>query len=212
MGTQLSSPRGHTPQFSAHVCCDQTAGWIKMPLGTEVGLVPGDIALDWDRAPHKRGVHSIPKLWLMYCGQTAGWIKMPLGTGVCLGPGHTVLHGDPASPLQKGAQNRPIFGPFLLWPNGWMDQDATWYWGRHRPRQHCLRWGSSPGHIVLDGDPALFSPKIAWQSPVFGSCPLWPNGRPSKLLLSTCSAYVATCDLSLTHVHCTIIHEKAHHR
>jgi len=23
-------------QFSAHVCCVQTAGWIKMPLGTEV--------------------------------------------------------------------------------------------------------------------------------------------------------------------------------
>jgi len=26
------------PQFSTHVCCGQTAGWIKMPLGTEVGL------------------------------------------------------------------------------------------------------------------------------------------------------------------------------
>ena len=26
------------PQFSAHVYCGQTAGWIKMPLGTEVGL------------------------------------------------------------------------------------------------------------------------------------------------------------------------------
>jgi len=22
-----------------------------------------------------------------------------------------------------------------LWPNGWMDQDATWYWGRPRPRR-----------------------------------------------------------------------------
>ena len=27
------------PQFSAHVCCDQTAGWIKMALGMEVALV-----------------------------------------------------------------------------------------------------------------------------------------------------------------------------
>jgi len=26
--------RGHSPQFSAHVCCGQRAGWIKMPLGT----------------------------------------------------------------------------------------------------------------------------------------------------------------------------------
>ena len=38
-------PKGAHPQFSAHVCCGQTSGWIKMPLGTEkgVGLGPGDI-------------------------------------------------------------------------------------------------------------------------------------------------------------------------
>ena len=27
-----------TAQFSAHVRCGQTAGWIKMPLGVAVGL------------------------------------------------------------------------------------------------------------------------------------------------------------------------------
>jgi len=27
------------PQFSAHVYCGQTAGWIRIPLGTEVGLL-----------------------------------------------------------------------------------------------------------------------------------------------------------------------------
>jgi len=38
-GTQPPSPnRGGAPQFSAHVYCDQTAAWMKMPLGTEVGL------------------------------------------------------------------------------------------------------------------------------------------------------------------------------
>jgi len=45
MGTQLlSSKRGAEPppQFSAHFYCGQTAGWIKMPLGMEVGLIPGD--------------------------------------------------------------------------------------------------------------------------------------------------------------------------
>jgi len=36
----------------------------------------------------------------------------------------------------------PIFGPCLLWPNGWLDQDATWYGGRPQPRRHCIRWGS----------------------------------------------------------------------
>ena len=29
--------KGHSPQFPAHVCFRQTAGWIKMPLGTKVG-------------------------------------------------------------------------------------------------------------------------------------------------------------------------------
>jgi len=35
-------PKGQNPQFSAHVCCSQTAGWIKLPLGREVDLGPGN--------------------------------------------------------------------------------------------------------------------------------------------------------------------------
>ena len=56
------SPKGHSPQFSAHVCCGQTAGWIKMPLGREVGISPGDIVLDGDPAfPNpQKGSHSSP--------------------------------------------------------------------------------------------------------------------------------------------------------
>ena len=30
----------------------------------------------------------------------------------------------------------------VLWPNGWMDYDATWYGGGARPRRHCVRWGN----------------------------------------------------------------------
>jgi len=63
----------HIPQFSAHVRCGQMDGWIKMPLGMEVGLGLGDFVLD----------------------------------------------GDPPRP-KRGTQP-PIFGPCLLWPNGWMD-------------------------------------------------------------------------------------------
>jgi len=51
-----SLQKGHRPQFSVHVRCGQTAGWIKMPLGMEVGLGPGDIVLDVDTAPP-------PKKW-----------------------------------------------------------------------------------------------------------------------------------------------------
>ena len=43
---------------------------------------------------------------------------------------------------QKG-HSPPIFGPCLFWLNAWMDQDATWYGGRPRPRRYCVRWGSS---------------------------------------------------------------------
>jgi len=60
MGTQLPPPKnGTAPQYLAHVCCGQMAGWIKMPLDTEVGLSPGDIVLDGDPAPPKKA-HSTP--------------------------------------------------------------------------------------------------------------------------------------------------------
>ena len=60
----------------------------------------------------------------------------------------------------------PLFGPRLLWPNGWMDQDATWYGGRPRPRPHCVRWGVGPSSP---------SPKMG-HNPQFSAQVLWPNG------------------------------------
>jgi len=74
MGTLSPSPkRGGAPKFSAHVYCGQTAEWIKMPLGTEVGVGLRDIVLDGAQLPS-----------------------------------------------HKGAQP-PIFGHCPLWPNGWID-------------------------------------------------------------------------------------------
>jgi len=46
---------------------------------------------------------------------------------------YIVLDGDPGPPQKKWTEP-PIFSPCLLWPNGWMDQDATWYKGRLWPR------------------------------------------------------------------------------
>jgi len=43
------------PQFSAHVYCDQTAGWMKMALVMEVGLGARHIVPDGDPAPQKGG-------------------------------------------------------------------------------------------------------------------------------------------------------------
>ena len=60
-------------------------------------------------------------------------------------PDDIVLDGDPAPPPQKGGRApSPIFGPFLLWPNGRMHQDATWYGARPQPRGLCVTWGHSP--------------------------------------------------------------------
>ena len=81
---------------------------------------------------------------------------MALGVEVDLIPGHIVLDGDPVPLPIKGA-HPPILGPCLLWPNGWMDQDATWYEGRPWCR-----------HIVLHGDLAP-PPQKKGHSPQFSA-------------------------------------------
>ena len=61
-GDPASSPKkGHSRQFSDHVCCRQTTGWIKMPLSMEVGLSRGDILLDGDPFPPEKGGTAPPK-------------------------------------------------------------------------------------------------------------------------------------------------------
>ena len=46
-------------------------------------------------------------------------------------------------PSWKRGRSPQILGPCLLWPNGSMHQDATWYGGRSQPRGLCIRWGPS---------------------------------------------------------------------
>ena len=46
----------------------------------------------------------------------------------------------------RGGATAPILGPCLLWPNGCMDQDATWCGGRPRPRPRCVKWGPISPH------------------------------------------------------------------
>jgi len=108
-------------------------------------LQPRRLCVRWGPSPlpPKRGGASLP---VFGCGQTARCIKMPLGIDVGLSPGDFVLDGDPVFPTQqRGRSPLPIFGPFLLCPNGWVHQDATRY---------GLEVGLSPGLFVLDGDPA----------------------------------------------------------
>ena len=94
-------PQGYGPQFSAHICCGQMAGWIKTPIGRKVGLDPSNIVLEGDQlcSPSPKRGQSPQFSAHVYCGQTGRWFKMPLGTKVRLVLGH-------------------IFGRCLLWPNG----------------------------------------------------------------------------------------------
>jgi len=126
------SPKGHSPQFSAHICYGQMAGCIKIPLGMEVGLGQGDFVLD----------------------------------------------GNPASPPQKGGRAPPIFGPCILWPNSWMDQDDIWHGGGPWSRRHCVRWG--PSVPPQQGGTA--------PPPIFGQCILWPNASRYHLVRRWASA------------------------
>jgi len=103
------------PYFSAHFYCRQMAECIKMPLGMEVGLSPGDFVLDGDPASPPLKRHSPQFLSNVCCGQTTGWMKTPLGTEVDLGRGHIVLDGVPAL-RERGTAAPHLFGPCLLWP------------------------------------------------------------------------------------------------
>jgi len=112
-----------------------------LPLGMEVGLILGDIVLDGDPAPPSpKGAQPPPQFSAnVRCGQTTGWTKIPLGMEVGHGPGDFAFNGDPAPP-RKRAKPHSIFGSCLLWPNGWMDQDTTWYGGKPLPRRRCVGW------------------------------------------------------------------------
>jgi len=82
------------PQLSAHICCGQTAGWIKMPLDMEVGLGPGHIVLDATQLPASKRGTTAPNfrpMSIMAVGQTAEWIKMAIGIQVNID--NTVLDG-----------------------------------------------------------------------------------------------------------------------
>ena len=60
-------PKGHSPQFSAHISCGQMAACIKMSLGMEVGLGPGDFPLDGTPLPFpKKEAKPLPNFRPMF--------------------------------------------------------------------------------------------------------------------------------------------------
>ena len=97
--------------------CDVGVLWTDQDETCHAGRPrPRPHCVGWGpRSPSKRG-HSLQFSAHVYCGQTAGCIRLPRSTEVGLGTGDIVLHG-PSSPQKRGAQP-PIFSLCLLWPNG----------------------------------------------------------------------------------------------
>jgi len=151
------------PPIFCHICCGQMARWNKMALGMEVGLGPSHILLyigtqlplpkQGDRGPN----FGPFLLWPDGCMHQDATCY-----GVGLGPGHIVLDGDPTRPKRwwssEGGAEPSIFGRCLLWPNGSMDLDVTWYRGRPRPKRHCVRWG--PSSPAKRAHPPIFGPYL----------------------------------------------------
>jgi len=71
--------------------------------------------------------------------------------------------GTQLLPEKRHTNRNPIFGPCLLWRNGWIDQDMPL----------GTEVNAGPGKVVLDG---VAAPLKGAQPQLFGSCLLWPDG------------------------------------
>jgi len=164
-GDPASPKKGAHLQFSTHVYCGQTAGWINLPLGTKVGVGPGHIVLDGNPArPQGAQLPNFRSMPVMAkpMDQDATWYG-----SIGLSPGDIMLDGD-SSPPKKGHSRPPHFSARLLCPNG-------------RPSRLLLRTCcdhySAQFNLELNGGQPNFALCLAtsWAGTVYihyrGSCP-----------------------------------------
>ena len=174
MGTQLPLPqRGTAPQFSAHICCGQMATWIKMSLGMEVGLGPGDLVLNGNPAPPPQRGAPPPEIFSPCLLRPNGWMD----------EGGTWHRGRP-QPRRLCVR----WGPSPLPPKGGgapSQFSAHFYCGQTAGGIKMplgVDVGLSPGDFVLDGDPVLPPNKGGRAPPNF-----WPISIvPKRLDASRC--------------------------
>ena len=86
-------------------------------------------------SPHMHNFTIFFSFWATVTSNGSAYAAGPLSCMSCL----SVLS---VSPVCLSVCN--VIG--VLWPDAWMDQDATWYEGRPQPRRHCVRWGPSSPH------------------------------------------------------------------
>jgi len=152
----LQGKRGQSPQFAAHICSGQMAGWITMLLGREVGLSPSDIVLDGDPAPPPQKGSTAPIFGPCLLSPDGCMDQDATWHGARSRPGHSVRWG-PSSPLPKGGRSPQIFGCGQM--AGWIKMPL------------CREVGLSRSDIVLGEDLAPLPQKGAD-----------PNFRPMSIV------------------------------
>ena len=176
MGTQPPSPQsGWSPSQIFGPFLLWPNGWMHQDATWYGGRPqPRRLCVTWGPSPlSQKGRRPTQFSAHVYCGQTIK-IKMPLGTEVGLGLRDIVFDVDPVTRRKKSHPPHPIFGTCLLWPNGWMDEDAAWYGNRPPgPWPHCTRRSPS-------------SRERGTAVPLFSTHVYCGHGRPSQLLLSSC--------------------------
>jgi len=173
-----SPKRGRSPQFSAHVYgglngwVDQDATWHggrSQPRPHCAIWGPSSHSPKGAQPPNFRSISVVAK-WL------DGSRYHSLGREVGMSPSDIVLDGHPA-PLPKRGRS-PIFGPFYC------DQTAGWI---------KMLLGTevdlNPGRTVLDVEPAPLPPRKGHSSPLFSAHVCCGHGRPSQLLLVSCTVW-----------------------
>jgi len=108
--SSLAPKKGADPQFSANFYCRQTAGCMKMPLGMEVGLSPGDFMLDGEPAsPSLKG--RSPPIFVRCPLWPNDWMDEDVNWyGSRPRPRPIVLDGVPA-PQKRHSSPLPSFRP-----------------------------------------------------------------------------------------------------
>ena len=155
------SPKtGRSPQiFGPCLLCPN--GWMHQDATCYGGRPqPRGLCVRWGPAhPFPERVRSLPNFRPMTLVPDGFMYQDGTFMEVGFGPGHIVLDGHPAPLPKKWGAEPPLFGPFLLWLNGWMDQDATSYGGRPRATRHCVRWGPSSSS-PKGAQPPQYSAKV----------------------------------------------------
>jgi len=111
-GPSSPHPKGHSPQFSAHICCCQMPAWIKMSLGMDVGLDTGDFVLDGDPDPPPQRGGGAPSPIFGPCTLWSnGWMHQD-GTWHASGPWsmpHCARRGPKLPFPKRGRSHFPQF-------------------------------------------------------------------------------------------------------